>query len=161
VVTTKIDRNGVGDQVIANTQFVRDRRRNGMNAPWKTALAIAASLAATGCVSTTAAERAAEGEAKLARMLEGRVAGQSQSCISAWRNTNLQVINETAIVYDAGNTIYVARPAQPQSLDSDDILVIERTGSQLCKHDIVRTVDRSGFMTGVIFLGDFVPYVEE
>ena len=131
-----------------------------MTASRKAALAVAALLAASGCVSTTAAERAAEGEAKLARMLEGRVAGQPQSCISAWQNRNLEVIDETAIVYDAGNTIYVARPAQPQSLDSSDILVIERTGSQLCKHDIVRTVSQSGFMTGVVFLGDFVPYVE-
>lgn len=131
-----------------------------MNGSCRTVLAILGALAATGCVSTSAAERAAEGEAKLARMLEGRVAGQPQSCISAWQSRNLEVIDETAIVYDAGNTIYVARPARPESLDSDDILVVERTGSQLCKQDIVRTVDQSGFMTGVVFLGDFVPYAE-
>jgi hypothetical protein len=126
----------------------------------KMALVITGSLALAGCASTMAGQRADKGEAELASMLEGRVAGKPQSCIPAWHSTNLKVIDDTAIVYDAGNTIYVARPAQPQSLDSDDILVLERTGSQLCKHDVVRTIDRSGFMTGVVFLGDFVPYTK-
>ena len=126
-----------------------------------TALIIAGALAVTACASTTAGTRAERGEAELARLLEGRVAGEPQSCIPAWRSANLQVIDDTALVYDAGRTIYVARPAQPQSLDSDDILIVERTGSQLCKQDVVRTIDQSGFMTGIIFLGDFVPYVEE
>ncbi len=77
-------------------------------------------------------------------------------------SSNLQLIDATAIVYDAGRTIYVARPKNPRSLDADDILVIKRTGSQLCKQDIIRTVDRSfGFTTGVVFLGDFVPYTKE
>jgi hypothetical protein len=132
-----------------------------MKKPKKTALAIVGSLALAGCVSTTAGQRADQGAAELASMLEGRVAGEPQSCIPAWRGTNLKVIDNTAVVYDAGNTIYVARPTEPQSLDSDDILVIKRTGTQLCKHDVIRTIDRTGFMTGVIFLGDFVPYTRK
>lgn len=103
-----------------------------------------------------------KGEARLAKMLEGRVAGKPQSCISATLSNRLQIIDETAMVYDAGKTIYVARPENPRSLDADDVLVIKRTGSQLCKQDIIRTVDRSfGFTTGVVFLGDFVPYTKE
>ncbi|WP_229665577.1 hypothetical protein [Croceicoccus mobilis] len=74
----------------------------------------------------------------------------------------MKIIDRTAIVYDAGRTIYVARPENPQSLDNDDILVINKYGGQICKQDIIHTVDRSlGFTTGVVFLGDFVPYTRQ
>ena len=92
-------------------------------------------------------------------MLEGRTAGKPVSCIPAQISDRLRVIDETAVVYDGGRTVYVARPRDPKTLDSDDILVINRFGSQLCKQDVIRTIDRtSGFMTGIVFLGDFVPY---
>ena len=98
-------------------------------------------------------------EARLAKMLEGRVAGEPRSCISALDSSRLQILDRTAVVYDAGGTIWVSRPDDPNSLDSRDIVVIRRTGGQLCKQDLIRTVDRTGhFTTGVVFLGDFVPY---
>jgi hypothetical protein len=104
----------------------------------------------------TFAER---GEARLASLIEGRVAGMPQSCITVFSDERLTVIDETAVVYDQGKVIWVARPGDERSLRSDDILVVERTGSQLCKQDVVRTVDRTGgFLTGLVFLGDFVPY---
>jgi hypothetical protein len=114
------------------------------------------SLAACAHTSDTSSDR---GEAKLATLLEGRTAGTPQSCIAAFRDSRLSVIDGTAVVYDEGDAIWVARPSNPQSLRSNDILIVERTSSQLCKQDIVRTVDRTGgFPTGVVFLGDFVPY---
>lgn len=122
----------------------------------------AASLAAATGAHAADDTIASKGEARLAKMLEGRTAGKPQSCISAMVGSNLQIVDRTAIVYDAGRTIYVARPEDPRSLDTNDILVIKRTGSQLCKQDIIHTVDRtSGFMTGVVFLGDFVPYTKD
>jgi len=40
--------------------------------------------------------------------------------------------------------------------------VIERFGSQLCKTDLTRTVDRhTGHVSGVVFLSDFVPYTKK
>jgi hypothetical protein len=102
------------------------------------------------------------GEAQLARMLEGRTAGRPVACIPAQVSERLKIIDRTAVVYDGGRTIYVAKPRDPRTLDTNDILVINRFGSQLCKTDVVRTVDRSsGFMTGVVFLGDFVPYTSK
>lgn len=127
----------------------------------KAIMAIAAASLAIGGSAMAAPTQAEKGEARLAEMLEGRVAGEPQSCIPALSDRRLEVIDETAIVYDAGDTIYVARPSDPQVLDSSDILVIERFGSQLCKHDVSRTVDRhTGFVTGIVFLDDFVPYKE-
>jgi hypothetical protein len=125
-----------------------------------TALAISA-LAVTGAAAS--AETLAEkGEAKLAKMLEGRTAGEPVSCISTMRSDGLQVIDHTAIVYDGGKTIYVARPTDPKQLGPWDILVIKRTnGSQLCTNDIIYTIDQgTGFRTGAVFLGNFVPYTK-
>ena len=120
----------------------------------------AASLALGGGTALAESPNVSEGESKLAEMLAGYVvAGEPQSCIPARVSRRLEVIDETALVYDAGNTLYVARPKDPESLDESDILVIDRFGTQLCASDVIRTVDRySGFMTGVVFLSDFVPY---
>ena len=123
--------------------------------------ALALSALALGVTAGEAREKKT-GEEKLAEMLEGRVAGDPQSCINTLRSDRMQVINDTAIVYDAGKTIWVNRTRNPQDLDWTDALVIERhSGSRLCKLDQVTTIDRSsGFFTGVVFLEDFVPYTK-
>ena len=101
----------------------------------------------------------AENEAKLARMLEGRTAGEPVSCISALNSNRLEVIEHVGLVYDAGSTIYVARPTDPRQLGRDDVVVIDRHGGQLCTSDVIRTIDRyQGFTTGAVFLDRFVPY---
>ena len=124
--------------------------------------AIAATLTLGAMSAATAQPREREkltGEQRVAKLIEGRTAGRPVSCIPAQISDKLQIIDKTAVVYDGGRTVYVARPRDPSSLNSDDVLVINRFGSQLCKQDVIRTVDRySGFMTGVVFLGDFVPY---
>ncbi|WP_066552537.1 hypothetical protein [Croceicoccus bisphenolivorans] len=117
-----------------------------------------AMLIAAGCVHGGTPYQDRE-EARLAKMLKDRVAGEPASCIAAFSSSRLKILDRTAVVYDAGDTIWVARPHDPASLDAHDIVVIERTGSQLCKYDIVRTIDRNTQSTsGVIMLGDFVPY---
>lgn len=99
------------------------------------------------------------GEEKLAKLLEGRVAGEPVSCISLFDSRDTKVIDRTAIVYDAGRTIYVNRPRDARSLDSDDIMVTKPTGSQLCRMDIVQMRDRTSFFySGFVGLEDFVPY---
>ncbi|HSG35233.1 MAG TPA: hypothetical protein VLA37_11905 [Sphingomonadaceae bacterium] len=122
-----------------------------------TALAISA-LALTG---TAAQAEKKSGEEELAELLDGRVAGEPMRCIPTWRGSeSMSIIDNTAIVYRSGKTIYVNRTQQPQNLDWNDVLVINRfSGSELCRLDQVTTIDRgSGFFTGVVFLTDFVPY---
>lgn len=98
-------------------------------------------------------------EQRLEKLLEGRVAGKPTSCISSSDTRDMEVIDGVALVYRSGSTLYVNKPRNPESLDSDDILVIRPSGSQLCRLDMVHTVDRMGrFTTGFINLGDFVPY---
>ncbi|MBT8389985.1 MAG: hypothetical protein HKP43_05895 [Altererythrobacter sp.] len=101
-----------------------------------------------------------KGEKELAKLLEGRVAGEPTSCIRTPPNDRVRVIDDTAIVYGRGKTIYVNRTSRPRDIDDHDTMVVRRfSGSQLCKTDIVTTIDRGSQMfSGVIFLSEFVPY---
>lgn len=103
--------------------------------------------------------RAEKNEARLAELLKGRTAGEPVGCIPEFQSSRLEVIEGVAMVYGSGKTLYVAKPDRPDTVQWDDIMIVKRTGGQLCNTDIVRTVDRtSGFTTGVVFLNKFVPY---
>ena len=101
-------------------------------------------------------------EEKLAKMLDGRVAGEPQDCIYLPSIRGSRIVSKTAIVYDAGRTLWVNRPRSgASSLDDDDILVtnLHGSGSQLCSIDIIRLHDRTSFFySGFVGLGEFVPY---
>lgn len=122
------------------------------------ALASAPAVAEEDEASADAVEMT-KGEKKLAKLLKGRVAGEPKSCIRDRPVRSFQVIDDTAIVYKIGRTVWVNYTRNPETLDNSDTLVFRRFGSQICRSDIVTTVDRfSGFYTGNIFLTDFVPY---
>ena len=99
-------------------------------------------------------------EAELAREIEGRVAGTPVDCVTLSRIRSSRIISRTAIVYDAGSTIYVNRPrGGAESLDHWDTLVIRPFGGRLCSVDTVDLYDSGSRMqTGFVSLGDFVPY---
>ena len=127
-----------------------------------TRLFIAAAMLVLAAGAANSAGKWDEGEAKLTKMLEGRTAGEPLTCIPSIKGTRLEVIQGVAMVYKVGDTIYVARPAHPEELGRDDILVIDRFGGQICHTDVVRTIDRSGgYFTGVVFLSKFVPYTKQ
>lgn len=99
-------------------------------------------------------------EARLAKAIEGRVAGEPVDCINLRSIRSSRIIDETAILYEVGSTLYVNRPrAGQESLDRWDTMVTRTFGSQLCSIDTIRMVDpASRMLTGIVFLGDFVPY---
>lgn len=116
-------------------------------------------LAATAPQAADKAEKLAKNEARLAELLKGRTAGEPLACIPDFQSSRVEVIEGVALVYGSGKTLYVAKPEHPDTVQWDDIMVVKRTGGQLCNTDVIRTVDRmSGFMTGIVFLGKFVPY---
>jgi hypothetical protein len=129
---------------------------------FRPALIAAASLgllAAPALADDHAKEEMTKGETELAKLLEGRVAGEPQRCISTFRDSRMRVIEKTAYVFGSGNTIYVQRTKNPADIDDDDILVTRIWGSHLCRLDNVTTIDRSSrFFSGVVFFEDFVPY---
>lgn len=122
----------------------------------------AAALAALALPGAATAEDQpfAKGEAELAKMLEGRVAGEPVRCLpNSWLDRST-VIDKTAIVYRSGSRLYVNRPrGGADQLNDDDILVTKIYGSQLCNVDKIDLVDRTSRMwSGFVVLGDFVPY---
>ena len=119
----------------------------------------AAGLAALATGSALQAREKLTGEQQLAKLLEGRVAERPVSCIPLSNTRDARIIDKTAIVYDWGNVIYVNRPRDARDLDSDDVMVTDIHGSQLCNVDVVRMHDRSSFFyTGFVGLDEFVPY---
>jgi len=99
-------------------------------------------------------------DAQLAQALEGRVAGEPVDCVDLRRVRSTRIIPGTAILYDAGNTIYVNRPRGGlDRLSQWDTMVTRLYSDRLCSIDTVQMVDPTSHMlTGIVFLGDFVPY---
>jgi hypothetical protein len=114
----------------------------------------------TGDLEANAVAPQSRGEERLAKMLEGRVAGEPTSCIRALLGQRVRTIEGTAYVYGSGKTIYVQRTSNPDQISDTHTLVTNRlSGSQLCRFDITTTIDRyNGFFTGAAFFEDFVPY---
>ncbi|MET0180831.1 MAG: hypothetical protein ABW194_10180 [Novosphingobium sp.] len=124
---------------------------------------IGSALAAAAVLTLPAiadARQRLQPEAKLQKLLEGRVAGEPVDCIYTPAIRDTRIIDKTAIVYEAGSVLYVNRPESgASSLDDDDILVTKLHSSQLCSIDVVQLRDRSShFYRGFVGLGEFVPY---
>lgn len=99
------------------------------------------------------------GEALLAKILDGRVAGEPTNCIARFPTARMSIIDGTAIVVRQAGKIYVNVPVDPDRLDDSDVLITRSFGSRLCNTDIIQTASRgSGFVNGGIFLNEFVPY---
>lgn len=132
----------------------------------KLILAAAAATAALAFTLPAAAqdrqaEREAEYEVAFEELVEGRVAGEPTTCINTFNSNRLRVVENVGLAYERGDTLWVARASNPRNLGPWDIPIFERTGSQLCRHDVNRTIDRSsGMFSGVLFLSDWVPYTE-
>lgn len=107
-------------------------------------------------------KRFQKSEARLEQMIEGRTAGEPVTCIPVLKPQQFEILEGVALVYDSGDTIYVAKPSDPEVLRRDDVVIVDRHTSQLCNTDVVRTVDRNnGYFTGVIFLSKFTPYKKQ
>ena len=126
-------------------------------------LATAMLMMLAGCSASAeqaASEAAADArdQARLERKLARYVPGEPQSCIRPFRATS-SVYGNT-ILYDDGATLYRTEASGGCfGLKRDDIIVTRSISSQLCRGDLVRTVDRtSGFPSGACAFGDFTPY---
>lgn len=112
--------------------------------------------------TSESSEAMTKGEKRLAKLLEGRVAGEPQRCIRTFPNDRFQTIDRTAYVYGRGKTIYVQRTTNPEDIDDSDALVTRRfNASQVCRMDIAHTIDPFiGMFTGGVIFEDFIPYTK-
>ena len=101
-------------------------------------------------------------EERLAKALEGRVAGKPVDCIPQYRIQSSEIYEQTAILYKAGGTWYLNRPVSGRTfLNRDDVLLTDTHSTDLCSIDIVHLLDRgSYFPSGSLGLGEFIPYTK-
>lgn len=112
-------------------------------------------LGLASCAPTPIADQ--EGPA---RELIGRTAGAPQHCVTFTSLGTLRVSdgNSHVLVYGDGRTIWANQIGQCR-FGSNDILITEPRGSQYCRGDIVRSMDRTSRIPGpTCILSDFVPY---
>ena len=110
-------------------------------------LSCAALLAGTASAGETEPV-SQNGEAELAQMLQGHVADGSETCLGPLERRSMRLIEGTAIVFDAGGTIYVNRPEGARFLDEGDLPVFESWSGNLCRNDRVILTDRSSLIPG-------------
>ena len=116
-------------------------------------------VAALACTLPAAAAADEKGEAKLAKLLDGRVPGEPVRCLDRTRRDNLEVIDRTAMVFKDGDTYYVNRPSGVNFLTWSEVPVFKIWGNELCSMDIVHLHDRSTGMGGAsMTMGKFIPY---
>ena len=98
----------------------------------------------------------------LAKQLDGKVAGAPQNCISDYNATNLIRVSDDILLYRvSGSLVYEnrLRYSCPGLARDSDIIVSEQFGSQKCRGDLIRLVDRtSGIQGPTCSLGEFEPY---
>ena len=130
-------------------------------------LSLAATVAALlASCSTAPAEqaRSPKAEQELAEALAGRVAGPPQRCISNFPQVEVQVIDDSTILYREGSTVYVQNPQGgcPGIGIGSRTLVARQVGtSQMCEGDINEAVDlRSGVGGAPCVFGPFTPYTK-
>ncbi len=125
-----------------------------------------AALLLCGCTATNADSTPIALTEKQSNLLEkqigGKVAGEPVSCISNFHSDDIIRVSDDMLLYKiSGRLVYQNRLKSPcPGLASDrDIMVTEQFGSQQCRGDIIRLVDRIGGIPGPFcILGDFVPY---
>jgi hypothetical protein len=122
-------------------------------------------VAACGKVDSTPKPLTEKQSAMLMKELGGKVAGTPVNCISDFNATNTIRVSDNILLYRvSGRLVYQnnLRSACNGLARDTDIIVSEQFGSQKCKGDIIRLVDRtSGIPGGVCSLGEFVPYRAE
>jgi hypothetical protein len=120
-----------------------------------------------GCAPTMAdrermAQDQAHQQAKLDAALAGLTPGQPRSCVnpSDLQNANTETYGSTILYRVSRNLIYRNDTSGGCfGLSRDDIIVTKSYTGQMCRGDIVRTIDRGSRMpSGSCVFGDFVQY---
>ena len=117
---------------------------------------IAAAAAVAGCSRPVTPPRA-----DLAQETAGRTAGATQTCVSAFPNQNLRILDPQTIAYGYGNTVYINHlpGACPALSQFNTIIVDAASGGQSCRGDRVRGLEPGALIPGPSCnLGDWVPY---
>lgn len=132
-----------------------------MRVPSLIVLVLLAGCAADARTTDRAAKEAADNAAKLAKALDGLTPGDPQLCIpQTLTRYNTEVIGDTILYKVNRRLIYRnATTGGCERAAYGDTLVSQNSGSQLCKGQIIATVNfTTRYNSGSCALGQFVPY---
>ena len=102
-------------------------------------------------------------EARIAKALAGFTPGKPVNCIQQFRPTySTEAIGDSILYRFNKRLIYLNKTSgRCDNGRRLDALVIRNFGPQLCRGQIIETVDLFvGFQTGACALGDFTPYTK-
>ncbi len=100
------------------------------------------------------------GERLLAKTLEGRVAGPAQNCIPTGFTNGPQVVGDSLIYRQSGKRVWRSQVGDRCPFLRDDQIVVSILyGTQVCRNDRFRLIDRgSRIPSADCTFGEFVPY---
>ena len=107
--------------------------------------------------------RTAEKQAEYARLLEGKVAGPTTSCLPSYNADDMRVIDDNTVVFRQGaRRAYVAHlEGGCANLGRGGFAMVTRQfgNGSLCRGQIATVVDTgSGMTVGSCVFGNFTPY---
>jgi hypothetical protein len=99
---------------------------------------------------------------ELNEALAGRVPGKPMDCLPNYRSTQMQIIDESTILFKDGRTVYVQNPRGGcPGLGPGGYTLVTRefSNNQMCQGDINKMVDLNARVSGgACVFGPFIPY---
>ena len=124
------------------------------------AVALATLSACTGTADNF--QRSPKAQQELDRYLQGKVAGEAQTCLPNFRANDMVVIDERTILFREGNRVWrndIRGGCTGLGRPGTALVTRQFGGTGLCRGEIAQIVDTStGSFVGSCSLGDFVPF---
>lgn len=127
----------------------------------RTLVAILAASLLIGASSPTAPPRTVEAQAKLDKLLAGRVAGEKRRCVSADVVTSPIGIDDTTLLFRDGPRIWrteLSESLQCGEIGPQSFIMTDSVAKRICSGQQLDFSD--GGIRGACVLGEFVPYTK-
>ena len=130
----------------------------------KASLLLAAAVALVGASPPQGFQRTPEAQAKLDKLIEGRVAGEPRRCVKSHTTDNPIGIDDRTMMFRDGPRLWrteLLSAFRCSELGLNRMLVTVNKNIQLCRGDTTYIVDsKDGSPVATCVVGDFVPYTK-
>jgi hypothetical protein len=102
-----------------------------------------------------------EAQAKLDKLLNGRVPGETKHCLAVDKTEHPIGIDDTTLLFRDGPRLWrteLSGSMQCGDIDQQSTIFTESSLRRLCAGD--KLVFQSGNLTGACYLGEFTPYTK-
>ena len=123
-------------------------------------LALAVAAVVSGATAQSSLQHSPEAQAKLDKMLDGRVAGETQQCVPVSVTDNPIAIDDSTMLFRDGPRLWrtdLRGSDNCGKISKMSQVVTESTAHRLCAGDKLVFFD-NGIPGGACYLGEFTPY---